>query len=178
MRPQRWRPEPTTNTMLVLLRDTRRRIRHVVIGSALLDADWEAALSELIPEAEAPALVEFFCHTPLEGRRAYRELCELGDVDPEPADFEQEWFPAEAGLATVNWLLAEVLQPRSKTGRLLGRAAREELDHLRAVLLYAEAQRLHFHLVEVQEREGRRFAGREITVRPRGNALSLANGDP
>lgn len=176
MRAQRWHPEPTTNTTLVLLRGTRRRIRHVIIGSALLDADWEGAVSELIPEEEAPALAELFCHTPREGRRAYRDLCELGDVDPDPADFEQEWFPSAVGLATVNWLLAEVSQPRSKAERLLGRTARAELEHLRAVLLYAEAHELHFHLVEVQEREGRRFAGREIAVGPENNALNLTNG--
>ena len=27
-----WRPEPTTNTMLVLFRDRRGRVTHVVIG--------------------------------------------------------------------------------------------------------------------------------------------------
>jgi hypothetical protein len=55
---ERRRPEPTTNTMLVLLKDGRSRVRPVVIGSALLDADWAADLSMLMPESEAPSLCE------------------------------------------------------------------------------------------------------------------------
>jgi len=150
---------------------------HVAIGSALLDADWGAAVSLLSPQNEAPLLVELFCYTPREAHRAFRELFELGDVDPDSADFEQEWYAPAAGLATVNWLLYEASQPRSKARRLLNQAAIQELDRIRAVLIAAERQRRKFHFVEVQEREGRRFAGREIRVGPENDALHLMGGD-
>lgn len=168
---ERWRPESTTNTMLVLLRDGRRRVRHVVIGSGLLDADWAADLSLLMPESEAPSLCELFSRTPREARRAFGELVELGDVDPDPADFEQEWFPPAAGLATVNWLLHAAAQPRSKVRRLLGALATAELERMRGVLVAADRERWDFHLVEVRQREGRRFAGREISVGPENNEM-------
>lgn len=168
---ERWRPAPTTNTMLVLLRDGRRRVRHVVIGSALLDVDWAAELSMQMPESEAPSLCELFSRTPREARRAFRELAELGDVDPDPADFKQEWFPPAAGLATVHWLLYEATQPRSKVRRLLGPLATGELARIRGVLMAAARGCWDFHLVEVREREGRRFAGREIVVGPENNEM-------
>jgi hypothetical protein len=171
---ERWRPEPTTNTMLVLLRDGRRRVRHVVIGSALLDVDWSVDLSLLMPDSEAPSWCELFSHSPQEARRAFRELVELGDVDPDPADFKQEWFPPAVGLATVNWLLYEAAQPRSKVRRLLGALATAELERIRGVLVAAERERWDFHLVEVREREGRRFAGREIVVGPENNEMQQA----
>jgi hypothetical protein len=170
---ERWRPEPTTSTLFVLLRDDRRRVRHVVIGSALLDVDWAADLSMLMPESEAPPLCELFSDTPREARRAFRELADLGDVDPDPADFKQEWLPPAVGLATVNWLLSEVAQPRSKIRRLLHALATEELERIRGVLVAAERERWEFHLAEVREREGRRFAGREIVVGPENNEMHL-----
>jgi hypothetical protein len=88
-----------------------------------LDADWSADLSLLMPDAEAPALAELFSDSPREARRAFKELCELGDVDPDAPDFRQEWLPPAAGLATVDWLLHEAAQPRSKVQRLLGTPA-------------------------------------------------------
>ena len=48
-----------------------RRVRHVVIGSALLDVDWAADLSLLMPDSEAPPLCELFSRTPREARRAF-----------------------------------------------------------------------------------------------------------
>ena len=168
---ERWRPEPTTNTMLLLLRDARRRVRHVVIGSALLDVDWSADLSQLMPDSETPPLCELFSASPRAARRAFRELFELGDVDPDPADFKQEWLPPAAGLTTVNWLLYEAAQPRSKVRRLLGALATGELERIRGVLVAAERESWDFHLVEVREREGRRFAGREIVVGPENNEM-------
>jgi hypothetical protein len=164
--------------MLLLLRDSKSRVRHTVVGSALLDADWSADLSLLMPAAEAPALAELFSDTPREARRAFEELCELGDVDPDPADFKQEWLPPAAGLATVNWLLHEAAQPRSKVRQLLGTAATAELERMRRVLLTAERDGCDFHLVEVQEREGRRFAGREMIAEPENNEMHLTSSAP
>ncbi len=169
MKKGHWRPPPTTNTTLVLLRKGRRVV-HVVVGSALLDADWGAELSMLMPENEVPGLLELFSDTPQQARRAFKELCDLGDFDPDPDDFRQVWLPPAAGLATMNWLLFEAAQPRSKAGRLLGPDARREAQLIRLVLTEAEKQGLDFHLVEVRRRESRSFAGREMVVRPENNA--------
>jgi hypothetical protein len=168
---QRWRPEPTTNTMLLLLRDGRGRIGHIAIGSALLDADWAADVSMQMAENEAPALAELFSDTPREARRAYKELCDLGDVDPDPAHFQQEWFPVAAGLQTVRWLRHSVTEPRSRLRRLLGPACVQELNRLHDALAGAESPGREFHLVEVEEGESRRFAGREIIVGPENNQM-------
>ena len=168
---QRWRPEPTTNSMLLLLRDGRGRVTHVVIGSALLDADWAADVSMLMADAEAPALAELFSDTPREARRAFKELCDLGDFDPDPAHFQQDWLPAAAGLQTVQWLRHSVTEPRSRLRRLLGPDCLDELNRIYDALAAAEGSGHEFHLVEVEERESRRFAGREIIVGPENNRM-------
>jgi hypothetical protein len=156
--------------MLLLLRDGRGRIAHIAIGSALLDADWAADVSMLMADDEAPALAELFSYTPREARRAFKELCELGDVDPDPANFQQDWLPAAAGLQTVRWLRHSVTEPRSRLRRLLGPDCLEELNRIHDALVTAESSGLEFHLVEVGERESRRFAGREI-VGPENNQM-------
>jgi len=173
---QRWRPEPTTNTMLLLVRDHRKRVAHVVIGSALLDADWAADVSMLMADNEAPSLAELFSHTPREARRAFRELCDLGDVDPDPADFTQEWLPPAAGLQTVRWLRHSAAEPRSRLRGLLGPTCLEELSRIHDTLVTAERAGCEFHLVEVRERESQRFAGREIIVGPENNGMHQTNG--
>jgi len=173
---QRWRPTPTTNTMLLLLRDRRGRKAHIVIGSALLDADWAADASMLMADSEAPPLAELFSDTPREARRAFKELCDLGDVDPDPEDFKQEWLPPGSGLQTVTWLRRSVTEPRSRLRGLLGPTCLEELNRIHDALVTAERSGCEFHLVEVRERESRRFAGREIVVGPENNGMHQTNG--
>jgi hypothetical protein len=162
--------------MLLLLRDRRGRIAHVVIGSALLDAEWAADVSMLMADNEAPPLAELFCNTPREARRAFKELCDLGDVDPDPADFKQEWLPPAAGLQTVRWLRHSVNEPRSRLRGLLGPTCLEELILIHDALVTAESSGREFHLVEVRERESRRFAGRKIIVGPENNGMHQTNG--
>lgn len=174
---RRWRPEPTTNRLLLLLRDRQGRMAHIVIGSALLDADWAADVSMLMVDAEAPLLAELFSDTPREARRAFKELCDLGDFDPDPANFKQEWLPAAAGLQTVRWLRHSVTEHRSGFRRLLGPTCLEELSRIHDALVAAEGSGWDFHLVTVREGESRRFAGREIIVGPENNALHLTAGD-
>jgi hypothetical protein len=171
----RWRPEPTTNTMLVLFRDRRGRVSHVVIGSALLDADWAADVSMLMPENETPSLVELFSDTPREARRVFKEFCDLGDVHPDPEDFKQVWLPPAAGLQAVSWLRHSLAESRSSIRRLLSPASIQELSRIHAVLGTAEASGLTFHFVEVRERESRRFAGREMIGGPENNEMHLAS---
>ena len=171
----RWRPEPTTNTMLVLFRDRRGRVTHVVIGSALLDADWAADVSMLIPETETPSLGELFSDTPREARRAFKELCDLGDVDPDPEDFKQTWLPPAAGLQAVRWLRHSVAESRSRIRRLLSPACMQELSRIHEVLAMAEASGQTFHFVEVREHESRWFAGREIIGGPENNEMHLTS---
>jgi hypothetical protein len=169
----RWRPEPTTNTMLVLFRDHRGRVSHVVIGSALLDADWAADVSMLMPDNETPLLAELFSDTPREAHRAFKELCDLGGVDPDPEDFEQVWLPPAAGLQAVRWLRHSVAESRIR--RLLSPACMQELNRIHEILATAEASGLTFHFVEVRERESRRFAGREIIGGPENNEMHLTS---
>src|SRR5260221_10430700 len=168
---QRWRPDPTTNTMLLLLRAARGRIAHVSIGSALLDADWAGDVSMLTADNEAPVLAELFSDTPRAARRAYRELCDLGDVGPNPEHFQQEWLPAAAGLQAVRWLRHSVTEPRSRLRRLLSPACLEELNRIHDALAVAERSGHEFHLVEVERRESRRFAGGEIMVGSENNLI-------
>ena len=54
-RPPSFRPVPTTNTLVVVFRDKAGTVGHIAVGSALLDADWGAALSMLPSGADAEA---------------------------------------------------------------------------------------------------------------------------
>jgi hypothetical protein len=162
--------------MLLLLRDRWGRIAHVVIGSALLDADWAGDVSMLMVDTEAPLLAELFSDTPREARRAFKDLCDLGDVDPDPADFKQEWLPPAAGLQTVRWLRNSVREPRSRLRGLLGPTCLEELNRIHDELVTAESSGREFHLVEVRQRESRRFAGREIVTGPENTEMRQTNG--
>ncbi len=169
-------PEPTMEALVVLLRDQDETVTHVVIGSALLDADGHAELSLSIADEEAPPFGELFSETPAVARQAFEELSDLGDVDLDPADFKQQWLPPAAGLQTIQWLEHSAEEARSPIKRLLSPACMEELSHLRRVLTMAQASGLDFHLVEVGERESRQFAGREIIVGPENDGMHQTNG--
>ena len=164
------RQQPTRRTTLLLLR-RGQRVWHVVVGSALMDAHAAAHWSLFVPEGDIPALVDLFCDTPEQAHRNFVELCELGDFDPDPEDFKQEWFPPAAGLAAMNWLLLKAARPRSKTRALLSPAARHEIQLIQFVLGEAARRGLKFHLVNVRARESRGFAGTEILARPENKEL-------
>jgi hypothetical protein len=171
-----WRSESTTETLLVLLRDESNAVMHVVIGSALVKADEHAELSLASVDHEAPAFGDLFSDTPEVARRAFEELCELGDVDPDPADSRQQWLPPAAGLQTIRWLQQSAAEARSPIRRFLNPACIEELNRVQAVLTMAEASGLEFHLVEGDEPASRRFAGREIIVGPENDGMHQTNG--
>lgn len=73
-------PRASRNRLLVVLRDRRGVVGHVVMGSALLHADWDAGVSMLPSGGEAEGLADFFCDTPTQAKRAMDELANLGDV--------------------------------------------------------------------------------------------------
>jgi hypothetical protein len=62
------------------------------IGSAIVDADWDATLSMLAAKSGVDGLSEFFCDTPAQAKRAMDELNEIGDVPFHSRDFAPKWF--------------------------------------------------------------------------------------
>ena len=165
----RFRPPRSRNTLLVVLRDKAGPIGHLVIGSAILDAEWDGALSMLPSGEEAPSFSEFFCDTPLQASRAMDELAELGDVPFHPRDFAPKWFSPRRGSAAVAWLLAN--KNSSKARRLLTAAVCGELEHLCRVLEAARRPGRRFHFVELEPGEDARFAGPTLKDEPENNQM-------
>jgi hypothetical protein len=142
---------------LVVLRNKAGTIGHVVIGCAILDAEWDGALSMLPSGEEAASFSEFFCDTPLQASRAMDALCDLGDVPFHPRDFAPKWFSPARGIAAVEWLLAH--KNTSKAPSLLTAPVCGELEHVRRVLEAARRPACRFNFVELEPGEDAGFAG-------------------
>ena len=153
----RFLPEPTRNTLLVLLRSRKGAVAHAEIGSAILDADWDGGLSMLSSGAVVPMLGEFFCDTPFQADRAMAELAEIGDVPLRRRDFEPKWFPVRQGAEAVGWLLAN--RKGAKARRLLTARVCGELERLLHLLERARRSGFRFHLAILEPGEDRSFAG-------------------
>jgi len=78
---------------------------HVVIGSAILDADWHGSLSMLPTGQEAEGFLTFMCDTPSAAKAAMAELADLGDVPFNRRDLEPRWHSPRRGSRAVRWLL-------------------------------------------------------------------------
>ena len=164
-----FRPPKTRDTLLVVFRDKAGPVGYVAVGSELLDADWDAALSMLPSGDEADGLADFFCDTPAQAQRAMDELAEIGDVPFHPRDFAPRWFSPRRGIAAMNWLLAN--RSGRKARRLLTEAVCAELERLRSILDGACRPGYRFHLVEAQPREDLTFAGPALIRWPENNQM-------
>jgi hypothetical protein len=176
IRASRFRPEPTKDALVVVIRDARGVVGHVALGSALLDADWDGALSMLPSGDEAEGIADFFCDTPAQARAAMDELAEIGDVPFHPRDFEPRWFSPRQATAAVDWLLGHRGDRRAR--RLLTDAVCAELDRLRRVLQGACRPGYRFHLVEAEPGEELTFAGPALKGWPENNETHLTRSAP
>jgi len=167
--PPRFRPPKTRDTLLVVFRDKAGPVGYVAVGSALLDADWGAALSMLPSGEEAEGLADFFCDTPAQAQRAMDELAEIGDVPFHPRDFAPRWFSPRRGIAAVTWLLAN--RNAGKARRLLTEAVCAELEHVRRILDGARRPGYRFHFVEAEPGEDLAFAGPALSNGPENNQM-------
>ncbi len=164
---RRFQRPSSRNTLLVVLRDKTGPIGHVVIGSAILDADWDGTLSMLPSAEEAEGLAAFLSDTPAQAERAMDELNELGDVPFHPRDFAPRWFSLRAGIATVDWLLGN----RSRWHRVLTDAVCVELERIRRILEAARRPGHRFHFVELEAGEDPHFAGPPLREEPQNTQM-------
>jgi hypothetical protein len=167
---RRYEPRSSQNTLLVMLRDKAGSVGHVAIGSAIVDADWDATLSMLAAKSGADGLLGFFCSTPSQAKRAMDELNAIGDVPFHLRDFAPKWFWPRAGITAVAWLLGN----RAKARLALTDAVCVELERVRRVLEAARRTGRRFHLVELEEGEDRSFAGPRVMEEPENNQLLRA----
>ena len=167
---RRYEPRSSQNTLLVMLRDKAGSVGHVAIGSAIVDADWDATLSMLAAKEGVDGLLEFFCDTTAQAKRAMDELNEIGDVPFHPRDFAPKWFGPRAGITAVGWLLGN----RAKARLALTDAVCGELERVRGVLEAARHTGRRFHFVELEAGEDRRFAGPAVTEEPENNQIQRA----
>jgi hypothetical protein len=163
------RPKKTKNTLLVVFRDKAGAVSYVAVGSALLVADWGAALSMLPSGEEAEGLADFFCDTPAQAERAMDDLAEIGDVPFHPRDFAPRWFSPRRGSAAVSCLLAN--RNGRKARQLLTEAVCAELEHLRRILDGARRRGYRFHFVEAEPGEDLTFAGPALSDGPENNQV-------
>lgn len=168
-RPPPFVPPKTRNRLLVVFRDKAGPAGHVAVGSALLDADWGAALSMLPSGAEAEGLADFFCDTPAQAERAMDELAEIGDVPFHPRDFAPRWFSPRRGRAAMSWLLGK--RNDRKARRLLTEAVCAELEHVQRILESVSRPGYRFHFVEAEPGEDLAFAGPALSERPENNQM-------
>jgi len=174
VRRREYQPEPTRNTLLVVLGAGGRVAGHVAVGSAILDADWDGKLSLLPKAREAEDFLDFACHTPRQAEHAMAELAELGDVPFDSRDFEPKWHSPRRGGKAVSWLLAH----RHKSRRRLTDRVCAELDLVKRALESAARSGLGFHFVQVEPDEDLGFAGPRWREGPEIKALQLARSAP
>jgi len=151
------RPPADRHRLVVVLRNRSGIVGHAAVGSALLDADWDAAVSMLPTGDEAEGIADFLCDTPTQARRAMDELAEIGDVPFHPRDFAPLWFPPRRGIAAIDWLLANRNTRRARC--LLTDAVCAELAEVRLILEQACCPGYRFHFVEAEPGEDLGFAG-------------------
>ena len=151
-----------TRTLHVVFRQPTGRIGHQAIGSAVVEADYEAKLTKLALRRGIESLADFSFYSPAQAAEAMRELDELGDVDFSANDFEPRFFDPQRGLDAVDGLL--------KHGRAFTTALREDLVFLRDVLGEATRRGCQFYLVEPEPEEPMPFENLLLAERGRGRA--------
>lgn len=163
-RQERFRPEPTSNTLLLLIRDHIGSLRYAAIGSALLDADWGADLSMLPTGEDTLCFGELMCDSPAQAKHAYEELASLGDVPVRPSDFAPTWHRIGEGIKAIDGLLS-IRDKLPKARRLITTTVADELFLAKRILIAHDRPGSHFYFVEVQEDEDRDFAGQRLVVK-------------
>ena len=78
--------------LYVVVRDGHGRIAHKAVGSALVHADRDAAITTFALRNGIEPLTAFLVDSPAQAERAKRVLADLGDVDFDDRDFEPRWF--------------------------------------------------------------------------------------
>ena len=141
--------------LCAIFRDRNGRVTHKTVGSAVVQADRDAALTTFALRKGIEPLTAFMVDSPAQAENAKQVLADLGDVDFDDRDFEPRWFQPGRCVESVSALLDCGREGRGS----FSEAVRQELEELRRVLAETGRRSCTFYLVEVRSGEDLGFAG-------------------